>query len=144
MSSLSTAVLATSVFLTSLAGLGAGQGPLFAVRTETGGDALGDRWRGQGTLAMGEEARLLRAGVAYSLAGDNVALGRLRQRYTGFVESAANPEGLRVALSGLNVESLSSADFSRVTADNEAFGGWVAKMKDRFRAAKPAGTAPRG
>jgi len=106
--------------------------------------ALGDRWRGQGTLAMGEEARLLRAGVAYSLAGDNVALGRLRQRYSGFVESAANPEGLRVALSGLNVESLSSADFSRVTADNEAFGGWVAKMKDRFRAAKPAGTAPRG
>jgi hypothetical protein len=44
----------------------------------------------------------------------------------------------------MNVESLSSADFGRVTADNEAFGGWVAKMKDRFRAARPAGSPARG
>jgi len=100
--------------------------------------SLGDRWKGQGALAVGEEARLLRAGVAYSLADDDASLGRLRQRYSGFVEGARNPEGLRIALSGMNVESLSSADFGRVTADNEAFGGWVAKMKDRFRAAPPA------
>jgi len=106
--------------------------------------SLGDRWKGQGALAVGEEARLLRAGVAYSLADDDASLGRLRQRYSGFVEGARNPEGLRIALSGMNVESLSSADFSRVTADNEAFGGWVAKMKDRFRAARPAGSPARG
>ena len=106
--------------------------------------ALADRWKGQGALSVGEEARLLRAGVAYSLADDDAGLGRLRQRYSGFIEGAANPEGLRVALSGMDVESLSSADFGRVTADNEAFGGWVAKMKDRFRAARPAGTAARG
>ncbi len=106
--------------------------------------ALGDRWRAQGALSPADEARLLRAGVAYSLADDDAALGRLRQRYSGFVEGANNPEGLRVALSGMNVESLSSADFGRVTADNEAFSGWVSKMKDRFRAAKPAGTGARG
>ncbi|MBU4436042.1 MAG: endoglucanase [Alphaproteobacteria bacterium] len=102
--------------------------------------SLGDRWKGQGPLAVGEEARLLRAGVAYSLADDDAGLARLRQRYSGFVEGSSNPAGLRVALSGMNVESLSSADFGRVTADNEAFSGWVAKMKDRFRAARPAGT----
>ncbi len=105
--------------------------------------ALADRWKGQGTLSPADEARLLRAGVAYSLADDDAALARLRQRYAGFVESANNPDGLRVALSGMNVESLSSADFGRVTADNEAFSGWVAKMKDRFRTGRPAGT-PRG
>ena len=33
-----------------------------------------------------EEGRLLRAGVAYSLAGDDAALGRLRERFDGFVE----------------------------------------------------------
>lgn len=106
--------------------------------------SLGERWKGQGALAPAEEARLLRAGVAYSLADDDVSLGRIRQRYSGFIESSGNPEGLRVALSGMNVESLSSADFGRVTADNEAFGGWVAKMKDRFRTARPAGSAPVG
>lgn len=105
--------------------------------------ALGDRWKGQGGLSPSDEARLLRSSVAYSLADDDVSLGRLRQRYGGFVEGANNPDGLRVALSGMNVESLSSADFGRVTADNEAFSGWVSKMKDRFRTGRPAGT-PRG
>jgi tetratricopeptide (TPR) repeat protein len=103
--------------------------------------ALGDRWKGQGALSPGDEARLLRSSVAYSLADDDVSLGRLRQRYSGFVEGANNPDGLRVALSGMNVESLSSADFGRVTADNEAFSGWVSKMKDRFRTGRPAGTS---
>jgi tetratricopeptide (TPR) repeat protein len=96
--------------------------------------ALGDRWKTPGTLNTGEEAKLLRAGVAFSLADDDAALGRLRQRYGGFIEGARNPDGLRVALAGADPASLSSDDFSRVTADNEAFNGWVAKMKDRFRA----------
>ena len=32
---------------------------------------------------------------------------------------------------------LSLTDFGRVTADNQAFEGWVAKMKQRFRQAPP-------
>ena len=96
--------------------------------------ALGDRWKTPGTLNATEEAKLLRAGVAFSLADDDTALGRLRQRYSGFVEGARNPDGLRVALAGADPGALSSDDFSRVTVDNEAFNGWVAKMKDRFRA----------
>ena len=40
---------------------------------------------------------------------------------------------------------LSVADFGRVTADNETFAGWVAKMKTRFKTprapAKPAAPA---
>ena len=96
--------------------------------------ALGDRWKTPGILNTNEEAKLLRAGVAFSLADDDVSLGRLRQRYSGFIDGARNPDGLRVALAGADPASLSSDDFSRVTADNEAFNGWVAKMKDRFRA----------
>jgi tetratricopeptide (TPR) repeat protein len=96
--------------------------------------ALADRWKTPGTLTAAEEAKLLRAGVAFSLADDDAALGRLRQRYSGFVDGARNPDGLRVALAGADPGSLSSSDFSKVTADNEAFNGWVAKMKDRFRA----------
>jgi tetratricopeptide (TPR) repeat protein len=96
--------------------------------------ALGDRWKTQGALNTNEEAKLLRAGVAFSLADDDASLGRLRQRYNGFIDGARNPDGLRVALAGADPAALSGDDFSRVTADNEAFNGWVAKMKDRFRA----------
>ena len=104
---------------------------------------LGDRWKTAGPLSPAEEARLLRASVAYSLADDDAALARLRQRWTRFVDTATNPDGLRVALQGLGVESVSPSDFSRVSADNEAFSGWVARMKDKFRTGQPAGSPAR-
>jgi tetratricopeptide (TPR) repeat protein len=101
--------------------------------------SLGERFKTPGALSPGDEARLLRSAVAYSLADDDKSLARLRQRWSGFVENAGNPDGLRVALQGMNVESLSASDFSRVTADNEAFNGWIGRMKERFRSGKPAG-----
>ena len=42
-------------------------------------------------------------------------------------------EALRIALTGVSTNRLSVADFGRVSADNEAFTGWVDKMKVRFR-----------
>jgi hypothetical protein len=104
----------------------AAAGPLF----EKG---LGDRWKTATALSTDEEGRLLRAGVAYSLAGDEGALLRLQQRYQGFYEKANNPEALRIALSGAPTGRLSVGDFGRVSADNEVFAGWVEKMKGRFK-----------
>lgn len=105
--------------------------------------ALGDRFKTPGALSAGDEARLLRSAVAYSLADDDKSLARLRQRWSGYIDTAGNPDGLRVALQGLSVESLSASDFSRVTADNEAFNGWIGRMKDKFRTGQPAGSPAR-
>ena len=102
---------------------------------------LGERWKAGGPLTADEEARLIRAGVAYSLASDNAALGRLQQRYGGFFAQARNPEALRVALSGVGGGQAAVADFSRLAADDAAFQGWVAKMKQRFRDPAPAAPA---
>jgi tetratricopeptide (TPR) repeat protein len=103
--------------------------------------ALGDRWKTPGALSADEEGKLLRAGVAYSLAGDDAALTRLNGQYKGFFDAAHNPEALRIALTGVSTNRLSVADFSRVSADNEAFTGWVDKMKIRFRTRPaPVGT----
>ncbi|MDF2899994.1 MAG: hypothetical protein K0Q62_53 [Phenylobacterium sp.] len=103
--------------------------------------SLGDRWKAAGPLSADEEGKLLRTGVAYSLSGNDAALARLQQRYSGFYAQARNPEALRVALSGVETGQLSVGDFGRVTADNEAFAGWVEKMKARFRE-KPAPVGP--
>lgn len=104
----------------------AAAGPMFE-------KALGDRWKSTAPLTSEDEGRLLRAGVAYSLAGDDAALARLQQRYEGFYETASNPEALRIALSGMPAGRLNVADFGRVSADNESFAGWVSKMKSRFK-----------
>jgi len=104
--------------------------------------SLGDRYKRPGPLTSDEEGRLLRAGVAYSLAGDDGALARIRQRYSPFEAQAHNPDALHVALSGMQSGQLSVADFGRVTADNEAFAGWVDRMKVRFKQRPaPVGTA---
>jgi tetratricopeptide (TPR) repeat protein len=113
----------------------AAAGPLFE-------KSLGDRWKNTTPLTSEEEGRLLRAGVAYSLSGDEASLARLQQRFEGFYEKANNPEALRIALSGVPAGRLSVADFGRVSADNEAFAGWVDKMKGRFKTRPaPVGSA---
>jgi tetratricopeptide (TPR) repeat protein len=94
---------------------------------------LGDRWKTPTPLTSDEEGRLIRAGVAYSLAGDAGSLARLESRYQGFYEKANNPDALRIALSGVPSGHLSVADFGRVSADNATFAGWVEKMKGRFK-----------
>jgi tetratricopeptide (TPR) repeat protein len=104
--------------------------------------ALGERFKAQGQpLTAEEEGKLLRAGVAYSLAGDDAALTRLRGQYQGFIDKAHNPDALRIALAGVSGGRLSVADFGRVSADNEVFAGWVDKMKARFREPRPAAPA---
>ena len=95
--------------------------------------ALGQRWKDPAALSAEDEGKLLRAGVAYSLAGDDVALTRLNGEYKGFFDAAHNPAALRIALTGVSTNRLSVADFGRVSADDEAFTGWVEKMKARFR-----------
>jgi tetratricopeptide (TPR) repeat protein len=112
----------------------AAAGPLFE-------KSLGDRYKTATPLTADEEGRLIRAGVAYSLAGDEGALDRLQTRYQGFYEKANNPEALKIALSGVPTGRLSVADFGRISADNEAFAGWVEKMKGRFKTRPaPVGT----
>ncbi|QUD87828.1 tetratricopeptide repeat protein [Phenylobacterium montanum] len=108
---------------------------------------LGDRWKNPAPLNPDEEAALLRAGVALSLAGDEAGLTRLRTRYQGYVNGSHAPDALRVALSGLNGAQLTGSDFTKAAAENDSFASWVQSMKQRFRDSSnqaSAATPPRG
>jgi tetratricopeptide (TPR) repeat protein len=94
---------------------------------------LGDRWRNGAPLSPEEETKLLRAGAAYSLAGDEAALARLRTRYDKLTDQARSPEAMRVALSGADLGALTAADFTRAVSDVDAFAGWTSRMKQKFR-----------
>lgn len=103
--------------------------------------SLGQRWQDAKPLTIEEEGKLLRAGVAFSLAGDDEALTRLEGRYSRYLDQANNPEALRVALTGVASGRIGVGDFGRMTADNAAFAGWVGRMKEKFRQAAPPATA---
>jgi hypothetical protein len=76
---------------------------------------------------------LLRAGVAYSMAGDAAALERLRGHFAGFVDQARSADALRVALAGPEAMPALTRDFGKVAADTDLFAGWVERMKQKFK-----------
>jgi tetratricopeptide (TPR) repeat protein len=101
---------------------------------------LGDRWKSAIPLSADEESRLIRAGTAYSLAGDNASLTRLRSRFARLAQGARQPEAMQVALTGDVAPGLSAAALARSVSDADALAGWVDRMKKRFRD-RPASTA---
>lgn len=94
---------------------------------------LGDRWRGDQPLSPDEERRVVRAGVAFSLAGDEAALKRLSDRYSKFTERARDPAAMRVALAGVDAGVVGPGEFTRVAAQADTFVSWIADAKKRFR-----------
>jgi tetratricopeptide (TPR) repeat protein len=100
-------------------------GPLFEAE-------LGDRWKTPQPLSGLEQGVLVRAGVAYSLAGDDKALGRLRDRYGKLGDQGDAPNVVKVALAGVDGGQLTATDFTRAASDAAVFAGWVSEMKKRF------------
>lgn len=111
---------------------------------------LGDRWRDTARpLTPAEEQRLLRAGIAYSLARDERALARIRARWGRLASAGRSPDAMRVALTGASGPALTPADLSRAATETDAFAGWVSRAKARFlvkdgapSAAAPVAAAP--
>lgn len=94
---------------------------------------LGERFKNDTPLTLAEEAALIRAGVAYSLAQDQAGLTRLEGRYGRFAEKAQNADALRVALAGMDNGPLNVSDFTLAATQSDSFAGWVGAMKVRFR-----------
>jgi hypothetical protein len=105
--------------------------------------SLGERWKTQdGQLSPEDESRLLRAATAYSLAQDDASLTRLRDHYQGFVAHARWPDALRVALSGVNVDQITSSTFAQAISDDQTFATWAGRMKERFKTQPLGGPVP--
>jgi tetratricopeptide (TPR) repeat protein len=117
----------------------AAAGPMFEAE-------LGDRWKNLSPLSGDEQGKLVRAGTAYSLAGDDKSLARLRDRYGKLAEAGSAPNVVKVALAGVDEGQLTAADFARASSDATAFAGWLDAMKKRFAASPSAfsggGSAP--
>jgi tetratricopeptide (TPR) repeat protein len=94
--------------------------------------ALGDRFRSSTPLSELEETELLRAAIAYSLAGDEAGLARLRGRYGALAQGARSPNMLKVALAGAQTAYGAPPGGVASTAEADSFATWVAAMKARL------------
>jgi len=102
--------------------------------------AMGERYRNPAALTQDEEARLIRAGVGYSLAQDTASLGRLSRNYRPFVAGARSKVALSIALDGSDGMA-SAGDFAALSASADTFAGWVNEMKAELRQ-KTGGNRP--
>jgi tetratricopeptide (TPR) repeat protein len=99
---------------------------------------LGDRHRDSTALSAAEEARLIRAGIGYSLGTDGAALTRLSRNYRPFVAGARARTALSIAL---DEGGASAGDFAGLAASADTFAAWVATMKAELRT-KTSGSRP--
>ena len=102
---------------------------------------LGDRFKDPTALTAEEEARLIRAGVGYSLGRNAPALTRLSRNYRPFIAGARAKSALSIALDAGEGEGPSAGDFAGLTASADTFAGWVATMKADLRQ-KTGGNRP--
>ncbi len=103
---------------------------------------LGDRYKTvDAALSLSEESRVIRAGVAYSLAKDQASLTRLSDHFGKFADKASSPDAMRVALAPLDAGPISAKDFTLAAASTDNFAGWVSAMKKRFREKDDAAAA---
>lgn len=102
---------------------------------------LGERFRDPAALTAAEEARLIRAGVGYSLGRDSAALARLSRNYRPFVAGARARTALSIALDDGAGGGASPGDFAGLAASADTFAGWVAAMKAELRT-KTGGNRP--
>ncbi|RZJ02945.1 MAG: hypothetical protein EON89_13505 [Brevundimonas sp.] len=103
--------------------------------------SLGERFKTPGALTVDEEARLIRAGVGYSLGDNTAALTRLSRAYAPFVAGARAKTSLQIALDVEGGVSASPSSFAAVAASADTFAGWVASMKTDLRQ-KTGGNRP--
>jgi hypothetical protein len=103
---------------------------------------LGQRHAYPAPLTAEEEARLIRAGVGYSLGHDAAGLNRLSRNYRPFIAGAKAKTALSIALDD---DGVAPGDFAGLTASADTFAGWVTAMKAELktktggnRAAAPA------
>ncbi len=93
---------------------------------------LGDRFKDPAALSLDEEARLIRAGVGYSLGRDAGSLTRLSRNYRPFVAGARAKTALSIALDA-GEGGASAGDFAGLAASADTFAGWVSTMKTELR-----------
>ena len=105
---------------------------------------LGERYKNTAIpLTVAEETQLIRAGAGYSLARNGAALDRLSSRYSGFAEVSRSPGAVRIALAGLEGQGAGGvADFGNLSAQADAYAGWIAETKADFRERTQPQAAP--
>ena len=95
--------------------------------------ALGNRWSDPQALTIDEQADVLRAAIAYNLAGDRSAIDRLTMRYGAQMATTDQAEAFDVLTSDTSASGdVRIGDLARQIAGVDTLDAFMGRFRDRF------------
>jgi len=97
-------------------------------------DILGQRWNVSGPLSADERGHVMRAAVAYSLAGNDDALQRLRQHYAEKMTASPDAKAFGVVTERIDQQGVEFRDLAKSIATVDSLQAFMAEFKKQGNA----------
>jgi len=94
-------------------------------------DLLGDRWNLSGPLSDTERGQIMRAAVAYSLAGDEAALALLRERYEAKMKASPDAKAFAIVTERIDRQGVAFRDLAKQIASVDSLQAFMEEFKKR-------------
>jgi hypothetical protein len=101
----------------------------YAVAGARSEEMIGDRANAGGPLSAEDRAQVMRAAVAYSLAGDNAALQRLRTRFEAKMKESPDASAFSVVTGRIDQQGVAFQDLAKSIAAVDTLQAFMADMK---------------
>ncbi|WP_336814320.1 hypothetical protein [Bosea sp. MMO-172] len=99
---------------------------------------LGESWRGDGTLGDSERADVMRAGVSYVMASENLSLDRLRSKFAPKMARGADARTFAFITGADRTRAADIREMARATANADTLSDFLKAYRERY----PAYAAP--
>tara|TARA_R110002072_G_scaffold92798_2_gene206149 strand:- start:255 stop:3677 length:3423 start_codon:yes stop_codon:yes gene_type:complete len=95
--------------------------------------ALGNRWSQEGALSSSEQTDVLRAAIAYNLAGERGNIARVRERYAPLMDATDQAAAFSILTSDATASGDARVgDLARQVADVDTLDAFMARFRERF------------
>lgn len=101
-------------------------------------DSLGQRWNAKEPLTDEERADVMRTAVAYSLAGDDAALSRLRERYQAKMNASPDAKAFQVVTEKIDQQGVAFRDLAKQIASVDSLQAFMTEFKKQEAVPKTA------
>jgi hypothetical protein len=98
----------------------------------------GDRWRDFAPLTATERADILRAGIGYALAEDQLGLDRFREKYAAKMAEGPDRKAFEVVTAPLNAGRAEFSEVAKAVSSVDTLDGFLRDIRARF----PDSTGP--
>lgn len=109
----------------------------YAVAAARSEEMVADRANAGGPLSAEDRAQVMRAAVAYSLAGDNAALQRLRTRFEAKMKDGPDASAFSVVTGRIDQQGVAFQDLAKSIAAVDTLQAFMADLKKQGQPAAP-------